>query len=78
MNRKFLILGLCALIAVAAMFVFASGSGRKRSAAANQSVVITPDGKLTVAPPQDAWTVTMEKPQTKTNTSSALTNSDSK
>jgi hypothetical protein len=74
MNRKFTILGFCALIALAALFVFASG---KRRAPANQGVVITPDGKVTVTPQRDAWTVTIDKPPSTTNASSALTNSSS-
>ena len=73
MNRKFTILGFVALMAVAAI-VF---SARKKPAPADQGVVITPDGKVTVTPQRDAWTVVMDKPQAKTNTSSAITNSSS-
>ena len=79
MNRTFLLLAFGALLVLAALFIFA---GKPRSSASerkNPSVVITPDGKLTMSPQRDGWcvmTLTMDKPPTKSNSTAAVTNSN--
>jgi hypothetical protein len=73
MKRKFTIIGLCALLALAACFAFLSSNGRRRATQATGSqLVIAPDGTIAV-PQNDQVTFVAQVPKPTTNTSPATT-----
>ena len=71
MNRKFTIIALCALLALAVCFTFLSRDGRAAKTT-NSQLVISPDGTIAV-PQNDYVTMVAEVPNQTTNASAATT-----